>query len=251
MHDSLSEYPQDPGPRHGELRSVGSPQRRFLRVRHGRLAEEQPPEARICARRLVRHPARQQREAHQRAVLRHDAAESRAGKRQAEDFGPLQDGARLGAPERRGRRSDQGRRRRNSRHRRPLAADRRSGQAPLLDRQSVLRRGRAVRPDEQRHQRALRLAARPDHGRPRLLPRSRERVDPHRLQGVSGQNLPAVGRSRGRHRQGRRRRAVDRNEAGREKLVERRTAQHPRHVQPHEEGRFREGLRCHRLGRVL
>ena len=72
-----------------------------------------------------------------------------------------------------------------------------------------------------------------------------------RLQGVSGQNLPAVGRSRGRHRQGRRRRAVDRNEAGREKLVERRTAQHPRHVQPHEEGRFREGLRCHRLGRVL
>lgn len=29
--------------------------------------------------------------------------------------------------------------------------------------------------------RALRLEARLDHGRPRLLPRSRERVDPHRL----------------------------------------------------------------------
>ena len=79
----------------------------------------------------------------------------------------------------------------------------------------------------------------------------RERVDPHRLQGVSGQNLPAGGRSGGRHRQGRRRRAVDRDEARREKLVERRAAQHPRHVQPHDQGRLREGLRRRRLGRVL
>ena len=76
-------------------------------------------------------------------------------------------------------------------------------------------------------------------------------LDPENESIRTAYNLPAVGRSRGRHRQGRRRRAVDRNEAGREKLVERRTAQHPRHVQPHEEGRFREGLRCHRLGRVL
>src|SRR5699024_425816 len=47
LYGKLSEYIQTPGHRPGQFRPFGSPERRFLRVRHGRLAEEQPPQTGI------------------------------------------------------------------------------------------------------------------------------------------------------------------------------------------------------------
>ena len=172
LYGKLSEYIQDAGYRHGQFRPFGGSRRRFLPVRHGRLAEEQPAEARIFALRLVRRAARQQREAHQRAFLGDDQDQRRAGKRRAEDFGPLQDGSRFDASERRGRRAAEERRRGDPLRRGPRTADRHRGQTPHDGSQSVLRRGRAGRSDEQRHQCPLYLAVGADDGQPRLLPRS-------------------------------------------------------------------------------
>ena len=89
LYGKLSEYIQNPGHRPGQLRPFGSPERRFLRVRHGRLAEEQPPQTGIFALRFVRYPARQQRKAYQRAFLGDDQDEGRARQHRAEDFRPL------------------------------------------------------------------------------------------------------------------------------------------------------------------
>ena len=155
LYDELQrQNSQNAGHRPVEFRPVGSPERRFLPVRHRRMAGQEPAETRILALRLVRRTAREQRGAHQRPLSGDDQDRGRAGFGRPEDLRPLQNGARFGTSEQGGRRTGQGR---PGRDQGAHGDDARRGQ-------SALRLRRDGRPDGQQHQRLLPRTERSGHG---------------------------------------------------------------------------------------
>lgn len=152
------------GHRPVEFRPVGRPERRFLPVRHRRMAGQEPAETRILALRLIRRAAREQRGAHQRPLSGDDQDRGRAGFGRPEDLRPLQNGARFGTSEQGGRRTGQGRPGRDHAGRKGTHADQGAHGDDARRGQSALRLRRDGRPDGQQHQRLLPRTERSGHG---------------------------------------------------------------------------------------
>ena len=165
LYDELQrQNSQNAGHRPVEFRPVSRPERRFLPVRHRRMAGQEPAETRILALRLVRRAAREQRGAHQRPLSGDDQDRGRAGFGRPEDLRPLQNGARFGTSEQGGRRTGQGRPGRDHAGRKGTRADQGAHGDDARCGQSALRLRRDGRPDGQQHQRLLPRTERSGHG---------------------------------------------------------------------------------------